>query len=205
MPFTFSPETGRYRDTTSGHLVSEATVRRAVDAVADAASDRLADLSARLLRGELKLSEFQLEAMRVVKTAHVATGIVAHGGTAQMTPARWGFLGSRIKAEYGYLRSFAEQIADGTQVLDGRLAARARLYGQASRATFSAAVARDQPNRGYVSERNILNSRESCDQCRALSALGWVPIGSLPIPGGRECVTNCHCRLAYSMEAAAAA
>lgn len=205
MPFTFSDTTGRYRDADSGRLVSEAVVRKAIDQAADAASDHLADLSARLLRGELKLSEWQLEAMRTVKMAHVATGIVAHGGRLLMTPAEWGYLGSRIKAEYQYLRTFAEQIADGTQPLDGRLEARARLYGQACRATFAATVARDQPARGYEAERNIMGAAEHCPECRALSDRGWVPLGTLPLPGTRVCLTNCHCRISYSREAAQAA
>jgi hypothetical protein len=122
-----------------------------------------------------------------------------------MTSSHYGYLGHQIRDQYAYLRDFANGIADGSVPLDGRLIARAGMYGQAARTTFNAVIARDQPARGYVAERNVLGSAEHCAACESESARGWVPIGSLSIPGTRTCLGRCHCRIAYSMVAAEAA
>lgn len=193
MPYRWDENLGRYRDADTGRLVSEALVRLAVDAVADAASDRLADLTERLVRGELRLAEWQVESMRVIKTSHVAAGVAAHGGKTQMTPAAYGFLGSEIREQYRYLRDFARDLEAGTVPLDGRLVARAGMYGQHARVTYEAVRTKDARQYGYVQERNILHASESCSECRDLSARGWVDVGSLPPVGSRRCLSRCRC------------
>jgi hypothetical protein len=197
MPFTFDTARGRYRDAGTGRLVSEGRVRLAVDAVADHASDRMADLTAQLVRGEVTLERWQAGMMALTKQSHVAAGVVAAGGRAQMTPAAYGFLGSELRAQYGYLTSFAAAIAAERVSIDGRLVARAGMYGQHARATYEAVRRRDQRERGYRFEKNILHSRESCGQCVALSSRGWVEIGSLPPIGSRTCLARCRCTISY--------
>jgi hypothetical protein len=202
--FTYSPRRGQYRDVETGKWVSDAIVRAEIDRLADAAAGRLARLTERLRQGDLTLAAWQAEAMRIVKMSHVAAGVIAQGGKAQMTPSAYGFLGSEIRAQYAYLRDLANAIAEGAVPLDGRLVARAGMYGQHARVTFTAAYARGQAVRGYVSERNVLGSAEHCAECQSLSDRGWVAIGTLPPPGSRTCLSHCHCRLAYSMVEAAA-
>jgi hypothetical protein len=193
MPFTYSPDTGRYRDQVTGRLVPESAIRAAVDTVADAASEQLSRLTARLRAGELLVSEWEIEAIRVTKQAHIAAGLAAHGGRAQMTPATWGYLGSRLRSEYGYLRTFANQVAEGLVPDDGTLEARAALYGQAARVTYEAVQARDATDRGFDEERNVLHASESCAGCQAQSALGWVALGTLSPIGSRDCLSRCRC------------
>jgi hypothetical protein len=202
--FTYSPETGRYRGS-DGKLVGARAVRDAADRTVDEASDRLAALAERLRSGEITLAEWQTRSMAVIKDAHVAAGLAAHGGRARMDQATYGALGHRIRGEYAYLRGMAREVADGTQPLDGRLTARARLYGQAARPTYEAITARDQRARGATYERNILGAGESCEGCRAQSALGWVAVGTLAPVGARSCRSNCRCRIAYSAKAEVAA
>ena len=195
MPFTYDTRLGRYRDE-AGRLVSEARIRLAVDQVADAASDIMADVTERLRRGELRLAEWQVEMMRTVKQAHVAAGVAAQGGRLQMTPSAFGFLGSEIKEQYRYLRDFANAIEAGTVSLDNRLVvARAAMYGQHTRVTYEAIRARDAQNRGYVMERNVLHAQESCAQCVSLARLSWVDVGSLPPIGSRTCLSRCRCTI----------
>jgi hypothetical protein len=196
MPFLFDAATGRYRDSDTGRLVSEARVRLAVDAAADTASEHLAHLSARLLSGELRLSEWQMEAMRTIRLGHVAAGVVAHGGRAKMTPADWGFIGRRIRDEYGYLRDFANGIEAGAVPLDGRIAARAALYGQGIRPTFEAMRSRDAAGYGYQAERSVMHPAEHCSECVNEAGRGWVELGSIVPIGSRQCLANCHCTIA---------
>jgi hypothetical protein len=192
--FTYSSSTGRYRDA-DGKLVSFRAVRDAVDRTVDEASDRLGRLAERLRSGEITLADFQTSAMATIKDVHLATGIAAHGGKAAMDQATYGAIGYRIRSEYAYLRGMAREIADGIQPLDGRLAARARLYGQAGRATFETVRARDDVARGADEERNVLSPSEHCDQCRSLAALEWVPVGTLPPIGARTCGSNDRCSI----------
>lgn len=185
---------GRYRGA-NGRFLADSTVRDLVDAVADVASDRMAALSQQLLDGSLSLADWQTAMMSEIKLAHLSTGVMASGGFEQMSPARYGFLGRTIRDEYAFLRDFAQQIQSGAQTLDGRLVARARQYGQASRVTFETVRARDDRNRGLTEERNVLHPARHCDECRALSAMGWVPIGTLPPIGSRECMASDRCTI----------
>lgn len=191
---------GRYRDT-RGRFVSDSTVRRVVDQVADAASERMAEASIRLLAGETSLGSWMLQMQQAIKLAHGAAAVLAHGGAAQMTPARWGAAGPIVKGEYQYLRAFGDDIASGRQPLNGSLTARARQYGQAGRVTFELTRGRDQQQRGYRFERNVLAPAEHCAVCVGETARGWVPIGSLIPIGRRTCRGNDRCHVRYSRTA----
>jgi hypothetical protein len=191
--YTYDPISGRYRGA-DGRFVPERLVREAVDRVADDASLRLAVLSDRLATGKIALTTWQREAMGVIKDAHLATGIAAHGGIASMDQHTYGAIGHQIRDEYQYLQQFAEAIANGSQPLAG-VAGRAQQYGQAARSTFEGIRARDDLLRGMDEERNILHASESCQQCRDIAAMGWVPIGSLPPVGSRQCRSNDRCSI----------
>jgi hypothetical protein len=195
MAHTYDTSTGRYRDTATGRLVSERAIRDQVDALADAASERLATLTDHLLRGDLTLAEWQSQGMAVIKVSHVAVGVVAQGGKAQMTAVHYGSLGHEIRDQYAYLRDFANGIADGSVPLDGRLISRAGMYGQAARVTYEKVVARDALGRGLTEERSILHASESCASCRAQAALGWVAVGTLIPIGSRTCLSRCRCTM----------
>lgn len=195
MAFTFSPSTGRYRVADSGRLVSESAVRAEIDRLADAASGRLAVLTERLRAGDVTLADWQSQALGVIKQGHVAAGMIAQGGKAQMTPSAFGFLGHQIRGEYGHLRDLANGIADGSVPLDGRLVARAGMYGQAARTTYETVRARHAAGRGFTEEKNTLHASESCTQCSDLSRQDWVPLGTLPPIGSRTCLTRCRCTI----------
>lgn len=193
--YLYDERVGRYRDSSSGRFVPASTVRDAVDAIADHASERMAALSQQLLDGSLSLADWQAQMMAEAKLAHVSAGVLAAGGFEQMSPSKYGFLGRTIRDEYGFLRDFAQQIRNGEQSLNGRLVARARQYGQASRVTYEKVRAREDTNRGMAEERNVLHATQSCSQCKALSGQGFVPIGTLPPVGSRICRSSCKCTI----------
>lgn len=193
--YTFDRRIGRYRESGSGRLISEKFVRDAVDALADGVSGDLAALSRRLLNGEVSLAEWQAQAMATIKSAHVATAVVAKGGRSEVSPADFGRIGQKVREQYRYVRSFAQDIAGGRQPLNGTLPARAQQYGQAARVTYEAIKAADDKARGMQVERNVLHGRDHCGQCPKLTAKGWVPIGSLPPIGSRPCRVNDRCTI----------
>lgn len=199
MAYTWSESAGRFVDE-RGRFVSDAAVRRVVNDIADGASDRLAVLSRSMLAGDLSLAEWQAGAMRIVKSSHVASVTIAHGGAARMDFSRYGSVGNEIKAQYQYLAQFAAQIASGQQPLNGTVASRAAMYGQNARVVFEKAYGRDQAARGFQSCRNRLQPAEHCSQCVEQSGRGWVPVGSLVPIGQRTCRSNCRCRIEYRRE-----
>lgn len=196
-PFSFAPLAGRFRDPASGRFVSEARVREAVDAVADLASSRMAALSARWRAGELTTAEWISAQLTEIKAAHIASALAAYGGREQMTPERWGLVGQMIRREYGYARAMADDVLLGRQPMNGRLDARAAMYGQAARTSYENIRRREEAERGQAWEENHLHASESCSQCRAQTALGRVPIGTLVPVGGRTCRARCRCTLSY--------
>ena len=204
MAYRWSEDVGRYRDE-RGRFVSERTVRAVVDQVVDAASERMAVASERLLAGEISLGAWQAQMQAEIKLAHTSAAILAHGGAEQMTPERWGAVGRQIRDEYAFLREFAEQIADGRQPLNGQLVARARQYGQAARGQFERIRRRQMRELGYTEERSVLAPAEHCRQCVAQSEKAWSEIGSLVAVGRRTCLVNCRCRMEYRRKAAEAA
>lgn len=194
--YRYDARASRYRDA-SGRFIPEARVRAAVDAVADAARSEMRTLSERLLANRLSLAEWQAGMMDAAKRAHVAAGTAARGGVAQMSPADYGFLGSRVRADYALLRKFAADTASGAQPIDGRFPARAMLYGDAAVATYEVVRARDARNSGArMVERNVLAAgADHCAECPGLTARGWVPLGTLPPVGSRACRVRDRCRV----------
>jgi hypothetical protein len=201
MALSWSESAGRFVDA-RGRFVD---ARPVVNDIADGASARMAAASERMLAGDLSLAEWQAEMMRTVKLSQLAASTIAHGGTARMGFPEYGAAGREIRNQYDYLRTFAAQVASGEQPLNGGLLSRARQYGQAARVTFEREYSRDQRNRGYQMERNVLHPAEHCAVCVSESARGWVPIGSLIPIGSRTCRANDRCTVAYSKDAAAAA
>jgi hypothetical protein len=190
--FTWDPAARRYRGPT-GAFVPDAAVRQAVDAVVDGSGARLAVLTQRLVDGALDLATWQQQMAAELKALHVATATAAHGGWAQMSPADWGWVGQRLRTQYGYLRDWAADLAAGRASLDGRAVARATLYGDAARQTYQEMTRRDARLHGGTEERRLLRATESCAGCRAQAALGWQPAGTLAPLGSQPCLTRCRC------------
>lgn len=196
MAFTWSPETGRYRNTETGKLVSGAAVRDAVDLIADDASEKLRKLAERLRNEELTVAAWQRESMKAIKESQVAAAIAAHGGREQMTASDWGWVGSQVKAQYKYHRDFGAEVADGViEEIGTRIAARNEMYGQAARVTFEAMRERDDRVRGYTEERSVIHSGKPCTMCAAEAAKGYVTIGEIVPIGSRTCLSRCRCTI----------
>lgn len=193
----YVPIEDRYRTLPSGRLIPEASVRRAVDRVADEASERMADISRSLIERELAISAWQRQMMQLTKDAMIAGTVAGRGGSDQMTQADWGRVGRALRDQYDYLRRFALQIASGDQPADGRLVNRARLYGQQARVAYERTRARNAERLGRDEERNVLHPAEHCGECRELAALGWVDRGTLPEIGARTCLANCRCSIEH--------
>jgi hypothetical protein len=65
----------------------------------------------------------------------------------------------------------------------------------------------DDLNALEMEERNVLDdaaehcsTNEYTEGCPECTEAGWVPIGTLPLPGLRTCGSNCHCGMSYRIK-----
>lgn len=181
-------------------MVPQVQVNRALDRVIASGAERMRSLSEQLQEGTISLAEWQNAMAAEMKLLHTGAAALGRGGWAQMSQSDWGWTGSEIRRQYGFLRAFAMDIATGHQALDGRLLARAAMYAEAARSTQRGMQRRMAQKIGKTEERNQLGAADRhCGSCLDCSARGWVPIGSLPAIGSRTCLSRCHCSLIFRM------
>lgn len=190
----------RFRDLESGRYVSERAVRDGVDRMADLVSRRMGEVTARYRTGEITATVWQSEMRSLIKQSQIAGALAAYGGRGQMDASRWGVVGQQVRVQYAYLARFTDDVLAGRQRMNGRMDARARQYGQASRTLYENIRRRESGDAGFRYERNELHPADHCEQCVNQTALGTVPIGSLVPIGRRTCRSQCRCTLVYSRQ-----
>lgn len=194
--YTYDPATGVYTDA-SGDPVGEQTIRDAVETAIAALVLVLMGLTQDLKDGALTLSAWRSSMRAQITAAHLAVGSLGAGGLAALEPATTALLDTAVKAQLAYLDAWAAELASSSVPMTPAALARAGLYAQAPRGTFQAGLGLAATRKGMSEESNLLHAAESCASCRAATAAGWVKIGVLPPVGGRSCLSNCRCVLAY--------
>ena len=182
----------------------------------------IAVLSARMIQtaqqyrsGDLTLRAWIDAQLALIKQATVAAGVAAYGGKRQFDSRAQQATAHAVRRQFAYQQRFTADVLDGSQRQNGRLDTRAALYAGSAWATYqalrrqiqrqavqgfypAATVAALHVDSSARYERNVLDASDSCSQCAAESARGWVPLGTLSLPGTRLCATNCHCDLEYA-------
>jgi hypothetical protein len=196
--FLFDPLTGDYQRVVhqSRAKVTRIQVRTALDKYLQAKSKETAALAEQLRNREITIAGWQAQMRELIANVHLNAALLAKGGKAQMTQADYGRAGSLIKFEYQQLEKFAIQIEQGLP-LDGHFLQRAGQYAHAARHSYHVIDRREQEGRGKDEERNVLHAGDSCDGCLSADASGWQPLGTLPLPGDRDCKRNCKRTLIY--------
>jgi hypothetical protein len=192
-PFTWDATSARYRDA-RGHFMRPPDVRSAVEAVIAGSSSRMARLSSQLNHGRIDLATWQTQMAHEIKILHLAQLAAGAGGWHQLTAADFGTAGQILRTQYGWLARFTADIASGA-LSPAQIAARARSYADAGRATYEGARLRRERVAGYTQERNILHAAEHCSLCLSETGRGWVPIGALVPIGSRQCRTHDQCSI----------
>lgn len=197
--FFFRESDGTWR-LANQDIVPNRVVRSGLDIALDSASEKAANLTRQLRDGDIPLSEWQRKMMDEIKDANINAASLAKGGYKQMGQADWGRVGNRVRNEYEFLRRFAQQIDEGEIPLDGRAINRSKQYVQGARQTYHRVERLEMQKRGFNQERNILGVAEHCPECVDLTTRGdegWVPNGTLPEIGTRQCLGNCKCQIVY--------
>ena len=195
--YGWNENAGRYFNLTTGKFVSFIEVRDALEFNITVSKLKMTSLTEQLIAKSISLEQWQIGMMQNIKLAHTSAAAAARGGWAQMSQADWGAVGQQIRVQYDYLRNFANEIANGKQLLNGSALVRADLYGQAARGTFEEMRRRmEELVNGMDEEIRDLGEADHCVDC--LAAAGhWAPIGTLPQIGDSVCIVNCHCRFRF--------
>jgi hypothetical protein len=182
----------RYRDPETGRFVSRAAIRRALEESLTNLERRTDGLQDDLRAGRISLDAWREEMRLIIKQTHMAALELAAGGRAQTTQAQYGRAGQQIRRQYAYLEAWVEQIKAGLPI-DNRMEPRAASYLKSAlvahrthqRAAFQA--------QGFDQIRSIRHPGESCAECIAEEARGFVPIGQHVPIGQRQCLNHDNC------------
>lgn len=140
---------------------------------------------------------FAVEMVKISKRSVLVAGALAVGGWWQLREAE-DQLEATLFDEVGYLDHFADELASGQIVRDGRFVRRAMLYAAVGWSLYQVLRGRRAAARGYVEEQSVLDpGAEHCDECVAEAAREWQPVGSLVPVGDRQCRGNCRCFMRY--------
>lgn len=154
-------------------------------------------LTEKFVAGKISDFDWKIGMRRSIKDMHTLSAVMARGGWNNMTRSDWGFLGSRLRMEYGYFDDLFTNIRVGRVARDRRLLLRANNYMKRSYQTYEAERRRMIiANRVYTQERRIALI-DACQDCEHEAHLGWVPVGRLRSIGDSICLHNCRCHFQY--------
>jgi hypothetical protein len=195
MAYTWSLERGVYLDA-DGDVVPARVLRAALRTVIEDSADRLGILAERFADGRLELLAWRAASQAELKVAHGLATTLAHGGLRQLDASTRGYLGAQLRQQYDFLSGFALDMLTGERPSTEAIVARARSYAGSAHSTFEGVRRRDARGRGVTLERNVLEPGSAhCAGCEAATGEGWVPLGTLSLPGSRDCLSQCRCEL----------
>lgn len=199
-PYDYSPRRHRYQ-TPDGRTLHRREVKGAVDKLIREIKAKAKTYGERVEAGTLTPAEFELEMRALLKAGHIIAASVGRGGRVRMTQSDWGWVGAKIKWQFGYLRKFTDKVIKG-RIDKPVTSTRAQKYASSIYITFYQTIARDhQKDPNIKRARRILNAKESCPECVELAAQGWTPVDELPLLGeATSCGDFCKCRIEFEDE-----
>lgn len=153
-----------FRKATGGAGLGDSTILGLRDEYATKKAGWIADLSSRLLNGEITKNQWLLDFRQELKNIYINQYALGRGGYNAMTQADWGSLGGQLKRQYEYMQRFSDDIAAG-RLSQAQIEQRMRLY-------FNSAT-------------------QAYERGKARSAGLVLP--QYPGDGRTQCRTNCKC------------
>lgn len=202
----------------SGSPLSDSDLKSLAILFALAVEHDMREMAQKVANGTITIEEFQAWMAQETKNLYVALAALGAGGADQLTAEQLEAVrGEASKApglafSLARLQLFAAAIASGDDGTVESIINRAAAYADSSTSIFEGAkrishtnVVDDKGRPLYAFERNILGEADHCspgpdtEGCPELTDAGWVPIGTMPLPGLRTCRQNCKCRMQYSL------
>lgn len=201
--FAWDAERAQYKNMQTGRYVDMQYIRRmAIDPFLRNVKNAIRTLTETYQRGEITLDEWLAEMERYVGTSQLAAALVAGGGADAKID--YALLAAEVASAYLLLQKFYADIRTGKQKTNGRLTARALLYGALARSVYEDVTRQNAIGIGKRFERRVLAAgADHCEThgsqkgCVELAQLGWQAIGTLPKLYDTPCQTNCLCRFEF--------
>ncbi len=190
----YENSTERWRDTSTGRFIPQATVADEMLRHSDATHSTLEALTRQLYAGDINLARWQVAVASELKDAHLAQAMFGAGGRANMGFAEFGRVGQTLREQYSYLDKFAADIAAG-RVSEAMALSRVAHYGDSSKASYwNEFIARSD---GLLYWDDVPDKNECgvCPQIAAGSPYTKETIPSSPGDGKTPCKGRCRCRV----------
>lgn len=192
----WNPKLQRYQGP-NGRIIGQTQMVEKRNEFVEAQKAEVVKLVNRMADRDITWNQWVREMQTVIRQTHMDLLALGSGGRGQVTQKQWDDLAFKtLPTQYDFLKDFSQKILDGDY-------SRLQVVLYAQQYIGTAAASYDNGRRGaskqagFTQERNILGLADHCDQCRDLAGRGWVPIGTLPPPGTRECLGNCRCHLEF--------
>ena len=201
-PHDYLPGKHQFRDAATGRLVRRREVKQEIDKLIRHIKEKAKTYAEQVDSGQITPAEFEIEMRELLKSGHIIAASVGRGGRERMNQSDWGWVGSKIKWQYGYLRKFTDKVIKG-KVKSPVTPARAQKYASSIYISFYQTVARDNQESGSkdkVLVKRVLNAKESCPDCRHYAAKGYIPVSEQPLLGELSCGDFCRCDLVFKNE-----
>lgn len=213
--WTWNDSTQSYKSDSGSTLDSGDLKKLSLLFILAVETQELEPLAMSMASGQITIDDWEQQSAQILRELYLALAALAVGGLAVLTPENIADVtgsfegGTGLNFALDRLDAFAADIENEAPRADSveAITARSGLYGQQANNLFetakrsSHATAVDADGRLlFLFERNILDDDvRHCAECPALTDLGWVAIGTLPVPGTRICMVKCHCTLDYSL------
>lgn len=203
LEFEFDKQSQRYRiksGTGKGQFIGKAAVDSLTRKAVKQVQADMMTIGKLLIDRKISLGTWEEATAKTIKQQTVLQYAIGKGGVAQLSSRDYGIIGAKLKAQYGFLRGFSEDLKAG-KLSEAQFWARLKLYAAATSGAYEAGREESHKAADYRWEKRIRNARESCNDCIGYAARGWQAIGSLPNRGEKcACKSNCQCSKEYSKQ-----
>lgn len=117
----------RYRNERTGRMLPAKRIQDMRDGLLNAATVVVGILSEHLTSGDWSVGTWERGMRNAIKTIFGVQYVFGRGGLKAMQPADWKAVGDLVQAQYGYLKGFADDVADG-KLSKPQIMVRAELY-----------------------------------------------------------------------------
>jgi hypothetical protein len=194
--YSWEPSAARFRSSATGKFVARRTILDLMERQINSSEQRLTDLTTALHEGRISPAIWQEQMRTELRRLHTTNAALGAGGFDRMTFKEFGRTGGLLRNDYQRMTNLANDIVAGKASLPQALQ-RVRGYVGNARVNFFEAE-RDalRATGRQHEERRRLGASEHCIDCVHYAALGFQPLGTLPVPGQASvCGTHCRCNM----------
>lgn len=195
----YDPRLGRFKDLSTGKMVSRANILKLVDEEAARLATRMQGHARLLAQSKIDLPEWQRRSAEDLKLSSIRSTLLGSGGKTRTTSAQYGATGRLLREQYQFLDGFARDLADG-KLSKAQAIARAASYGPSTKTAFHAAEKIAKRRENFIEAiRDLDPAAKHCSSCLRYSTNGlWIPIEQVIMPGVNcECFHYCRCRVRF--------